>query len=103
MIQSVREFVANLAGALYHREIHWEPKGLIEDRLRDERAKPMPTHEVLAVFDQVLAVHDARVKAEALREHRRRVARIMRPGLVDRATVLADLDDYAARIERRAE
>ena len=41
---------------------------------------------------------EATVKAEALREHRRRVARFTPPGLVDRATVLADLDDYAYRL-----
>lgn len=41
----------------------------------------------------------ARAKAEALREHRRRVARFMPAGLVDRATVLADLDHYADRID----
>ena len=38
------------------------------------------------------------VKAEALREHRRRVVRFMPAGLVNRATVLADLDDYANRL-----
>jgi hypothetical protein len=40
------------------------------------------------------------IAAEALRSHRRRVARFMPAGLVDRATVLADLDDYADRIAR---
>lgn len=37
-------------------------------------------------------------KADALEEHRRRVVRSMPPGLVDRATVIADLEDWASRI-----
>jgi len=45
----------------------------------------------------------AQVKAEALREHARRVKRIMRAGLVNRATVLADLEDYAGRYDREAD
>lgn len=45
-----------------------------------------------------LAAERAKAKAEALREHRRRVLRFMPPGLVDRATVVADLEDYAHRL-----
>lgn len=47
-------------------------------------------------FDRFIA----KVKADALREHRRRVTRFMPPGLVNRATVLADLEDYASRYEK---
>jgi len=53
-----------------------------------------------AEFDRWLASEKAKWQAEALRHHRRRVVRLMPPGLVDRATVLADLDDYADRIEK---
>ena len=59
--------------------------------------------------DEWLAAHDARIASEAaekaLRDHRSRVVRFMPPGLVDRASVLADLDDYADRIaaERKGE
>lgn len=42
-------------------------------------------------------------KWETLREHARRVKRIMPPGLVNRATVLADLEDYAGRYDRGAD
>lgn len=51
---------------------------------------------VLALFANTPTVEQ--VKAEALREHRRRVVRFMPTGLVNRATVLADLDDYADRL-----
>ena len=51
---------------------------------------------VLALFASAPTVEQ--VKAEALREHRRRVVRFMPAGLVNRATVLADLDDYANRL-----
>lgn len=51
---------------------------------------------VLALFAAQPTVEQ--VKAEALREHRRRVVRFMPAGLVNRATVLADLDDYADRL-----
>lgn len=51
---------------------------------------------VLALFADQPTVEQ--VKAEALREHRRRVVRFMPAGLVNRATVLADLDDYADRL-----
>ena len=51
-------------------------------------------------FDRWLAAEKAKWQAEALRAHRRRVFRFMPSGLVDRATVLADLDDYATRLEK---
>lgn len=46
------------------------------------------------------AQHDREVASAALRDHRRRVERFMPPGLVNRAGVLADLDDYADRAAR---
>ena len=54
------------------------------------------TERALALFADQPTVEQ--VKAEALREHRRRVVRFMPAGLVNRATVLADLDDYADRL-----
>lgn len=66
-----------------------------------------PTDQALTVSkviaDAILALFAAQptveqVKAGALREHRRRVVRFMPAGLVNRATVLADLDDYADRL-----
>jgi len=65
--------------------------GGLSDDVEDARAED---------FDRWLAAHDRQVQAEALRAHYRRVSRFMPPGLVDRATVLADLDDYATRLEK---
>ena len=52
--------------------------------------------------DAILALlpgrSEAEVKAEALREHRRRVVRTMPGGFVSRATVLADLDEWSQRL-----
>lgn len=42
-------------------------------------------------------------KAEALDEHRRRIVRFYPKGLVPRSTVIADLEDWADRIRRRAD
>lgn len=57
-------------------------------------------HLVDAVLKLLPGRPESVVKAEALREHAQRVRRFMRPGLVNRATVLADLEDYAVRADR---
>lgn len=47
---------------------------------------------------EILAAVYREVQARALEDQRRRVVRFMPAGMVDRATVLADLNDYAARL-----
>ena len=55
-VQSVREFVANVVNSLHSLEV----------RYSEPRVTPLPYFETMAIFDQVLAAHDAAVKAEAL-------------------------------------
>lgn len=55
-VQPVREFVASVVSALHNLEVrHSEP-----------RVTPLPYFETMAIFDQVLAAHDAEVAAKAL-------------------------------------
>jgi len=62
---------------------------------------------VMLLADQMARSALARVlpeiQAQALRDHRRRVARFYPAALVSKATVLADLDDYAARLTTTTE
>lgn len=51
--------------------------------------------EKMRMFDRMLA----QVRAEAARESARYIEMIQRPGLVNRATILADLESVAWRME----
>ena len=57
-VQPVREFVASVVSALHNLEV----------RYSEPRVTPLPYFETMAIFDQVLAAHDAEVAAKALYE-----------------------------------
>ena len=54
-VQTVREFVASVVGALHDFEVLYS----------EPRVTPLPYVETMAIFDQVLAAHDAEVAAKA--------------------------------------
>lgn len=57
-IQPVREFVADVVNTLHNLEV----------RYTEPRVMPLPYYETMAIFDQVLAAHDAEVAAKALED-----------------------------------
>ena len=57
-IQTVREFVASVVSALHNLEV----------RYSEPRVTPLPYFETMAIFDQVLAAHDAEVAANAVED-----------------------------------
>lgn len=63
-VQPVREFVASVVGALHDFEVLYS----------EPRVTPLPYVETMAIFDQVLAAHDAEVAAKALYEAARAAA-----------------------------
>lgn len=92
-VQPVREFVASVVGALHNLEVrHSEP-----------RVTPLPYFETMAIFDQVLAAHDAEVAAKALYEAARDARAEKADGLLRGVVGASWLRSRAAAIRAEAQ
>lgn len=107
----VHEFADELAAAGYALIEHVKPTAdsvaqaiadpgsVVGMRREGESVARWSTRAVLELWP---GKTEAEIEARTLREHHRRVFRFMPSGMVNRATVLADLEDYASRVDARA-